>query len=122
MCLTSELNAHTLQANWAPISESKAVFILLPLMPILFFRQDFIFLNSYATNEEKIEMLMELLRNKTEDHHNDFLEIMEEDYKWLRDKCEIFFQRVRLDALKNGGSKPCPVPQGDLIIDCQVRY
>lgn len=42
---------------------------------------------------------MELMRNKTEEDHDNFLEIIEEDYKWLRDKCEIFFQKIRLDML-----------------------
>ncbi|KAK3927891.1 Tumor necrosis factor receptor type 1-associated DEATH domain protein [Frankliniella fusca] len=62
-------------------------------------RSDFILLNSYSSNEEKVEMLMELMRNKTEEDHENFLEIMEEDYSWLRDKCEIFFQKIRLDSL-----------------------
>lgn len=62
-------------------------------------RPDFILLNSYNTNQEKVEILMELMRKKSEEDHNSFLDVIEEDYKWLRDKCEIFLQKIRLDAL-----------------------
>ncbi|XP_026278997.1 uncharacterized protein LOC113206925 isoform X2 [Frankliniella occidentalis] len=71
-------------------------------------RSDFILLNSYSKNEEKVEMLMELMRNKSEEDHENFLEIMEEDYDWIRDKCEIFFQKIRLDALQKK-TNSCPV-------------
>lgn len=73
-------------------------------------RSDFILLNSYSTNQQKVEMLMELMRNKTEENHDSFLEIMEEDYKWLRDKCEIFFQKIRLDSLSKKSEEIQPQP------------
>lgn len=76
-------------------------------------RSDFILLNSYQTNEEKVEILMELMRNKNEEDHNNFLEIMEEDYKWLRDKCEIYLQKIRLDALQRGLSPVASVSSAE---------
>lgn len=64
-------------------------------------RSDFILLNSYNSNQEKVEMLMELMRGKNEEEQNNFLDVMKEDYNWLRDKFEIYLQKIRLDALLN---------------------
>ncbi|XP_034242829.1 uncharacterized protein LOC117646165 isoform X2 [Thrips palmi] len=80
-------------------------------------KSDFILLNSYSTNQEKVEILMELMRNKTEEDHDNFLEIMEEDYKWLRDKCDLFFTKLRMDNLSK---KPQEIlPSSDPVVESE---
>lgn len=53
---------------------------------------------------------MELLREKNEEDHNNFLDVIEEDYKWLRDKCEIFLQKSRLSALLKATQASSTIP------------